>query len=230
MNERICITDPMELLRRKIAYYEGEIATFQEMIDEIDGGDPNWERLPDFSHKILLRYDLEVHLRRSLMALDLLVDSGEIDQDTGRYRMLHLAEAIAILKRFAGYRPDKAVQDYWGGDVIAAYRNHCHTDTVCVAIQIKTGEDVNGRSWSEIAVNDQLIYILARVRRHLDDANTGMWVQEWLGAVPGVIAGMIPEGKTKEGAGRLLQWAMEAVVEEMRYYTVEDMKKALVEL
>jgi hypothetical protein len=218
----------LEQISQKLAQYEQEIASLSywaRTSDDSNRRDGNEPADPNPT-----RDRLEMHLRAEAIRLPMTIGIGRISLAEIKYRLFHLEKAIEVLERFPEYEPDRPLSQYWGGEIFAAYLNRCSPHMVWIPVKIRIDFDAERRPWAEIPVRDQLMYILMKVRRRVDDSGTVISLQLWRDDQCAMFLGAVPIGRTQKEVETLLLQIVDAVAEENRLLSVNDMKKAIAEV
>ncbi len=216
-------------IEQKIEKLRAEISEFERLRNNMDEDDPEWDRVTDQQRRLFSRYDLEIELRREVCALERMIRDRLIDEEAARYRLAHTEFAIFALKRMPDYAvPVGQKQELWPGRIVDEYRNEDGGDALWAHVRLRVGLDESGGRWSEIPREDQLRFILARVKTELAKGFPEMhvwWIDERDRVT--MMAGR-PKDLPKRDAVLRLYEAVDAVEQEMRLFrTVGQLRDAL---
>lgn len=223
MNEYFSTTE------QKIAVLNKEIAEFEALKDAIDKDDPDWERVTEEQRRLFKRYGLEINLRYEVIVLEGLITKRRTNEEKGRYDLIHLEEAIRVLKLYPEYVPPSGYSpDYWGGEIIDAYRNQGSDRAVWLHVRVLVGKDTDGRRWSEVATEEQLLFVLTMMRRQLNLFAPGFTVQSWREGLRVMILGTLPDDETKEDGYRVLRQILDPINKQLQaFWTIKEFREAL---
>jgi hypothetical protein len=214
---------------QKIKALEMEIAEFEELKDRMDEDDRDWQRMTEEERGRFRRYVLEIELRRNVIVLEKLIRKRMVDDERSRYLILHLEEAIGVLKLFPGYIPPPEYKpNFWGAEVIDAYRNQEGDRAIWFHVKLLVGQDGNGRRWSGVSTEEQMLFVLTMIRQQLKLFGPEFKVQSWREGGRVMVLCTIPDDETKEDGYLFLRQIVEPVLKQLQaFQTVEEVRQAL---